>query len=148
MPHIAETVSGGTRLEFNHAETANAIRAALRSAFTGVVFSVRMKRASMYQATNVSWEDGPTVPEVERVLSPFTSMTFNGSDDSTRYHEQLVDGQRVKYTGWVNTSRQTSSALRELATRRAALMGEENVHTVLYHMRPNGVVVRLKQATS
>jgi hypothetical protein len=96
---LEQTVSGNVRRKFTTKETAQLIRVALKAAFPSVTFSVTTKYASCYSATSVSWTDGPTVAEVEQVTDRFSSKTFDGMTDSTNYHEQIVNGERVSYSG-------------------------------------------------
>lgn len=169
MPNLnMHLVSGGERLEYTCKETAQLIRLALKAAFPGQKFGVTTAYGSMYSATNVRWTDGPTEPEVERVTDRFSSKSFDGMDDSTHYHEQDVDGQRVRYSGWINVSRTTSPELKARAYARACSKFEiepredgefwndyragdngrtisSEVNIVLRHLRPNGCVVTLKE---
>jgi hypothetical protein len=132
-------------VSYSTKETAQFIRAALKKAFPGVAFSVRIHLYSMGSSTNVRWTDGPTSPEVDRVVDAFSSKTFDGSDDSTHYHTQEVGGRTVSFSGYIHTSRNISPELRALAERRAALLGIDNVWEVLHTLRPNGVRVVLKR---
>lgn len=68
--------------------TAAAMRSALRNAFPGTKFSVRMDRGTAYGWITVSWEDGPTAKDVEAITYRFQSSRFSGSDDS--YHSTGV----------------------------------------------------------
>lgn len=164
---LERTVSGGMRLKFTTKETAQLIRQALRQAFRGVVFSVRTEYASMYSGIRVQWTDGPTQPEVEHVTNRFTSRGFDGMTDSTTFHEHLIDGRRVSYSGSINVRRETSDALKTRAYARTCqqydiepradgqfwndyrqfagnrTIGEETSAT-LHRMRPNGCVITLK----
>ncbi len=63
-------------------ETAAAMRKALRNAFPGVKFSVRLARGTAYGWINVDWTDGPTAGQVEIVISGFRSERYNGMTDS------------------------------------------------------------------
>lgn len=164
---LERTVSGGMRLKFTTKETAQLIRQALRQAFPGVTFSVITKYGSCYSATNVRWTDGPTQPEVERVTNRFSSKSFDGMTDSTNYHEQIVDGQRVSYSGWVNVTREVSEVLRARAYARVCRQfgidprpdgqswndyrparGNDTIGDLtgrmIQAMRPNGCLVTLK----
>lgn len=143
-PHTAVLTDGTTRLEYSTKQTAQFIRQVLKVAFSGTKFSVTISIYSMGSSVRISWMDGPTTPEVDRVAERFSSKSFDGMDDSTHYHDQVVDGQRVSYSGYLSTSRKHSEELRALAKRRAALIGEENVHVVLWTMRPNGCRVMMK----
>jgi hypothetical protein len=129
-------VNGGSRIEYTTKETAVAIRAALKAAFAGQKFSVTTSYASMTSSTHIAWTDGPTEKEVERVTDRFTSKSFNGSDDSTHYHEQQVDGQRVQYSGWVTTRRNVSAALLQKALDRY------NVERAAYGVGPAALTVK------
>lgn len=53
------------------------VRRDLKKAFPGVKFSVK----SSYDTINVSWQDGPTRPEVEAVISKYENGTFDGMTD-------------------------------------------------------------------
>jgi hypothetical protein len=112
------TTNGGERLRYSTKETAQCIREALKSAFPGFRFSVTTSYASMTSSTHIKWTDGPTEPEVERITNRFTSKSFDGMTDSTNYHEQIVAGQRVQYSGWVTTRRDYSVALLDKALGR------------------------------
>jgi hypothetical protein len=144
MPTNSASIDGSTVLQFSTKETAQAIREALTIAFPRVKFSVRTQYYSMGSSTHVRWTDGPTEPEVDRVLDRFSSRTFDGMTDSTQYHMQEWQGQLVSYSGWITTRREISPDLRALAERKAAIMGEDNVDRLLHTMRPNGCRVTLK----
>src|SRR6185436_13773425 len=98
-------LDGTTRTDYTTKETAQLIREALKAAFPGFKFSVRTSYASMTSSTDISWTDGPTQPEVDRVVNAFTSRGFDGMTDSNTYHNQTVNGQAVHYSGWVHTAR-------------------------------------------
>ncbi len=144
MTSITKT-DGREVVSYNTKETAAHIRAALKVAFPGVKFSVRISLYSMGSSTYVNWTDGPTEPEVNLITDRFTSKTFDGSDDSTHYHSQVVDGQEVQYSGYISTTRKFSPALQALAARRAAILGITEWE-VLHTMRPNGCRVTVKAA--
>lgn len=97
-------------------QTAQFIREALKAAFPGVKFSVRMPYGNK---TLVSWTDGPTVAEVERVTNQFTSQGFDSMTDCPTYHSQVnAKGEAVRYSGWVSHSRHISAALLTKALNR------------------------------
>lgn len=118
-------ISGETRISYSTKETAQLIREALKRAFPDFRFSVTTSYASMTSSTNVSWTDGPTEPEVKHITDQFSSKTFDGMTDSTHYHEQTIDGQRVSYSGWIYTKRSYSVALLEKALARFQTMRAE-----------------------
>lgn len=143
METITKT-DGRQVVYYSTKETAVAVRASLRRAFPRVKFSVRIHLYSMGSSIYVGWTDGPTAPEVDRVLDAYTSKTFDGSDDSTHYHTQTVAGQEVQYSGSLSTRREHSPELRAMAEQRAARIGCDNVYQVLHTLRGDGVTVRVK----
>lgn len=77
------------------AEAAKRIRQDLKQAFPGLTFSVRIQRYSGGSHVTVSWEDGPTVKEVEAITGRYAGQWFDGMDDSTHYidHYLYADGR-------------------------------------------------------
>jgi hypothetical protein len=69
-------------------ETAKKIRAALKAAFPAVKFSVRSESYSMGSSVNISWTDGPTEKQVEKIVSAHESIDRDG------YGEILSGGNR------------------------------------------------------
>lgn len=155
-----------TPKQYTTKETAQFIRAALKTAFPGVKFSVRTSYASMTSSTDVTWTDGPTQAEVEQVTNRFTSTGFDGQTDSTTYHDQDFGGERVRFSGWVHVTRKTSKELEARAYARVCRErgiepredgqfwndyrndGNDTIWSLtgrlLSKMRPNGCVVTLK----
>ncbi|MFZ2503674.1 MAG: LPD29 domain-containing protein [Nocardioides sp.] len=100
-------------IDISTKDTAAMLRRALRAAWPTVRFTVRMDRGSAYGWLHVSWEDGPTTSQVNRLARAYEGSRFNGQDDT--YHrtpntlvyfasEQLP--QEVSYACCgVNTSR-------------------------------------------
>lgn len=72
------------RVEYSVKETAAAMRKALRTAFPGVKFSVRMSRGTGHGWLSATYEDGPRLADVEPIAHGFQSSHFDGMDDS--YH--------------------------------------------------------------
>jgi hypothetical protein len=87
------------------------IRAALKKRFPGIKFSVRKHH---YGSVGVCWTDGPTVPQVEDVVSPFKGGRFDSSQDLASFETSpfIVVFGGVQY---LNTSRETSPSLLERA---------------------------------
>lgn len=139
-------IDGREVVSYNTTETAAKLRAALKAEFPRVAFSVRCHLYSMGSSVYVRWTDGPTTAEVERITDRFTSKSFDGSDDSTHYHTQTVDGREVQYSGYINTSRDISPALRAEAEAIAQRDGLDNVREVLNTLRPGGLRVRVRQS--
>ncbi|MGJ9414420.1 LPD29 domain-containing protein [Aeromicrobium sp. CF4.19] len=73
------------RIDYDTKETATALRKALREAFPGVRFSVRMARGSAYGWLGVAYVDGPTWEAVRAITNGFQSSYFDGMDDG--YHQ-------------------------------------------------------------
>lgn len=62
-------------------DTAKLVRAALKSAFPGVKFSVRMSTGTAAAWMNVSWSDGPTDRQVMSITGQFEGRKFNSMTD-------------------------------------------------------------------
>ena len=99
-------------------EAAKRIRTALKAAFPGVKFSVRAESFSQGHAVQVTYTDGPALPQVEAIAEHYGSRSFNGADDSTTFipgedlmltSEGLV--QRC-YGGFIHVQRNLSDAAR------------------------------------
>ena len=76
------------------AETAKLVRAALKKAFPEVKFSVRSSTYSMGASIDVSWDMGPAVSEVDKVVGGFEGSSFDGMNDLKSYQDSwlLPDG--------------------------------------------------------
>lgn len=79
------TTTTHTVREFDTKATAAELRKALRAAFPGVKFSVRMSRGTGYGWFSVSYTDGPISEPVRALCSQFESESFDGMDDSYHY---------------------------------------------------------------
>ena len=66
------------------------MRIALKRAFPGVKFSVRMPTGSMVYSIDVRWTGGPTRDEVRECVGDFQSSTFDG----------MTDGYVSHHTAW------------------------------------------------
>ena len=62
-------------------DTAKLVRQALKNAFPGVKFSVRMSTGTGSAWMNVSWNDGPTSRDVDAITARYEGRTFNGMTD-------------------------------------------------------------------
>lgn len=58
------------------------LRTALKNAFPGVKFSVRMSTGSASAWMRVSWSDGPTDSDVRAITRQYEGRRFNGMTDS------------------------------------------------------------------
>ena len=84
----------GSKEYLTCAETAKLVRGALKKAFPGQKFSVRSKTYSGGASIDVSYTDGPTAVEVERVVGKFSGADFDGMIDLKTYtdHWLMPDG--------------------------------------------------------
>lgn len=94
-----------TRPLSDHAAAAKAIRAKLKKTFPGVTFKVRSRSFSMGDDVSVSWADGPTTDQVERLVSYHEEGTFDGMTDMYEYDNVHSNIAQVKY---VMTQRECS----------------------------------------
>lgn len=78
------------RIDYTVKETAAALRKALREAFPGVRFSVRMSRGTAYGWLDVHYSDGPTWEQVRRIAHGFQRSQFDGMDDSYKSIEPTL----------------------------------------------------------
>ena len=62
-------------------DTAKLVRAALKNAFLGVKFSVRMSTGTASAWMRVSWSDGPTELDVRAIIRRYEGRRFNGMTD-------------------------------------------------------------------
>jgi hypothetical protein len=103
---------------YSTTETATLIRAELKSAFPGVKFSVKSKSYSGGSSINVSWTDGPTAKEVDRVAGQFAGASFDGMIDLKSYHDSTFRGETVRFgADYVFTNRKVSTELLQRAVR-------------------------------
>jgi hypothetical protein len=95
-------------------DTAKLVRAALKNAFPGVKFSVRMSTGTAAAGMNVSYSDGPTEREVRAITGHYEGRHFNGmTDDYDDAGAVLVAGEgeemprEVRYCcGGINSHRE------------------------------------------
>lgn len=76
------------------AEVAKWVRAALKASFPGVKFSVRSDRS-----VRISWVDGPTQEEVQKVTYRFEGSSFDGSTDSKTTNRAFLHDGELVYSG-------------------------------------------------
>jgi hypothetical protein len=79
-------------------ETAQHLRRGLKDSFPGVKFSVRSSVYSGGSSIDVSWVDGPSASEVEKVSEGYAGATFDGMTDMKSYKDATdtieVDGEK------------------------------------------------------
>jgi hypothetical protein len=127
-------------------DTAKLVRQALKNAFPGVKFSVRMSTGTASAWMNVTYSDGPTEIEVRKITARYEGRTFNGMTDG--YDDcgtALVafDGEtmprEVRYTcDGINTHRSYTAAGYVVAQH---LISTDSDHKALVLFTPEGQAV-------
>lgn len=107
-------------------ETAKLVRAALKTAFPAVKFSVTSKSYSGGAHIRVSWQDGPTTGQVERVTGQYSGSTFDAMIDLKSFHTSTLNGEEAHYgADSISTQREFSRAfLAKIAAEVCAQWGE------------------------
>lgn len=105
-------------VSFDKVETAKLIRKALKAAFPGVKFSVRISHSG--GSTWINYKDGPTTDQVRSAVSEFESEGFDGMQDMRTYAEPVLylaeDGSFVRYdynSGLILEQRDFSPGIQE-----------------------------------
>lgn len=77
------------------------IRKELKTAFPGFKFSVKTRRYSMGDSIDITWTDGPSREEVERITGKYQEGEFNGMIDLYEDHNapfnQLYGGTKYVF---------------------------------------------------
>jgi hypothetical protein len=103
------------------ADTAKALRKALKAAFPSTPFSVRSKTYSGGASIDIRWTDGPTTAMVEKISKAFAGASFDPMIDLKSYHTSLYEGKPVHWgADYVFTQRSESKAVLEHAAARVA----------------------------
>ena len=71
-------------------ETAKLVRKSLKHNFPAYKFSVRSKSYSGGASIDVDWTDGPTVPDVDKVIKRFEGASFDGMIDLKSHHDSVL----------------------------------------------------------
>lgn len=87
MTWTTTTYESNGVLHLSCAETAKAVRAALKRAFPTTKFSVRSSHYSMGASIDVTWTDGPTSKQVDAVVKVYEGAGFDGMIDM-KYHKE------------------------------------------------------------
>ena len=95
----------------SHAAAAAAIKAELSQKYPHIKFSVKSSSFSMGSSVTVSWEDGCTTKEVEKIIGKYQYGHFNGMEDIYESSNRRDDIPQAKY---VSTSRSMSAASSEI----------------------------------
>ena len=105
-------------------ESAKLLKQALRAAFPGVTFSVRLSRGTGYGNCYVNWTDGPTVAQVEQITSRFEGEGFDGMTDCSYSKDTVLADGRDSGLRLILEERRLSPAFaRELAAQIAETYG-------------------------
>ncbi len=170
MANIHSTVTGSKVLWYDVTETAAFIRKSLKATFPTTKFSVKCDRFSGGTSIDISWTDGPTDPEVSRVIAEYRCYGFDSSTDCQTQWNQERDGMAVRYGGtFIHTKRSYSADFLKLAIARVNAQGrfslkaedvvqgrfdayfktnnydeQSALHTMAHTMRPNGISINLK----
>jgi hypothetical protein len=97
-----------------HSTAANAsaaIKAELKEVFPDIKFSVRSDNFSMGNSVDISWTDGPTSDQVEKITDKYQYGHFNGMEDIYEYTNSREDIPQAKY---VSAHRKISEELTAL----------------------------------
>ena len=95
------------------AETAKLVRAALKTAYPTIKFSVKSKTYAGGASIGITWIDGPTTKEVDAIVQPFGGADFDGMQDLKTYNKHLLNGEPVRFgADFIFTYRKPSPALR------------------------------------
>lgn len=95
----------------SQALAAKNIRKELKAAFPGTKFSVRSESFAGGNAVDVSWTDGPTSSQVDKIIGKYQYGNFNGMEDIYEYTEGFDSSNgSAKY---VHGSRNLSPEIRE-----------------------------------
>ncbi len=96
-------------------DAAKLLRADLKKAFPIVKFSVRTERYSGGSSINISWADGPSVPQVDEIGNRYQDGSFDGMQDLYTYGKSTPENPGgAKY---VSTHREFSAGLLEQVGR-------------------------------
>ncbi len=103
------------------ADTAKLVRAKLKQAFPAIKFSVRSDSYAGGASIRVSWTDGPTEDEFDRVVGIFAGRAFDGMIDlaTSNYAWMLPDGT-VTFAGTPGTEGSMGTIARSACPRPMA----------------------------
>lgn len=88
-----------------HAAAAKAIRNELKAIFPTIKFSVTSESFSMGNAVRISWTDGATTEQVDKIVSKYQYGYFDGMNDLYECDNRRDDIPQAKY---ITTSRSFS----------------------------------------
>lgn len=94
--------------KYDQKTAANNLRALLKVKFPATKFSVKKYH---YNSYTVSWEDGPSDPQVSEITRLFKDEGWDGMNDSS-YSINTPFNQRYGGIGYISTNRNISDAVR------------------------------------
>lgn len=94
--------------KYDQKTAANNLRALLKVKFPATKFSVRKYH---YNSYTISWEDGPSDPQVSEITRLFKDEGWDGMNDSS-YSINTPFNQRYGGIGYISTNRNISDTLR------------------------------------
>jgi len=127
----------------SHAGASAAIKSELQAAFKGIKFSVTSESFSGGNSVHVSWVDGPTVAEVEKISQKYQYGHFNGMEDIYESTNSRDDIPQVKY---VSERREKSESITALLPDFSTLFNPEQSHD--YRNTPEQILYRVFSKTS
>ena len=92
------------------------IKKELRKAFPKTKFSVRSDNFANGSSVDISWTDGPTTNQVDKISKKYQYGHFDGMIDMYEYSNNREDIPQAK---WVQTSRDLSNEMRLQASKIA-----------------------------
>lgn len=125
------------------AQAAHTIKAELKKEFPGIKFSVSSDTYSMGNSVRISWTDGPTTSQVEKICDKYQYGHFNGMEDIYEFSNNRADIPQAKY---VQYSRHQSEEIAALQTVLTETLGEGFGDS--YHYRPEMILYRIFQKQS
>lgn len=121
----------------SHSNCAAAIREELKKEMPSFKFSVRSESFAGGDAVRVSWENGPTVSQVDEITNKYAYGRFDSMEDLS-YSEHNDDLPQAKYvTTYREFNEELSEAVKnELLRLRPDLdhRGHDNIHDNLYRI--------------
>lgn len=129
--------------KYDQKTAANNLRTLLKVKFPATKFSVKKYH---YNSYTVSWEDGPSEPQVSEITRLFKDEGWDGMTDSS-YSINTPFNQRYGCIGYISTSRNISDAVRsqelELLNKELGkeyqmedyVVEKENTASTLVHQR-------------
>lgn len=112
-------------------ETATLVRQALKAAFPGVKFSVRMGTGTGSAWLSVTWTDGPTDSQVTPLVDRYAGSVWNANNDDSYVQ---------------NPSTLMAFADSELPEEVHFVVSGINTHRVMSETAKDGVIARIVKA--